>query len=86
MSVESLLYSKARMKILVVLIKFRELNISSIVRKTGLNHNLVNEHLEYFKNIGLVEEKNFGRIRIFRLNESEKVRLFRELIFSSEKS
>ena len=43
-----------------------ELNISAIARIANLNHSTTSQHLEFLVNIGLVQEKRFGRIKIFR--------------------
>lgn len=61
--------SKARAKILEVLALENELNISEIIKITSLNHSCVENHLEFFKNMNFVEEKRFGRIRIYRFKD-----------------
>ena len=58
--------SKARVKIIRLLAKECELNISRIIDKTKLNHKIVSKHLNILKNLGLIQEKIFGRIKIFR--------------------
>ncbi len=47
-----------------------ELNISEIVRRTGLSHSSVSRHLQALTSSGLVTEKRFNRIRIFRVDYS----------------
>ncbi|MCQ5337045.1 MAG: ArsR family transcriptional regulator [Candidatus Methanomethylicia archaeon] len=69
MSVEEIFSSKGRVKILKVLAEKEELNISAITRKTGLNHATTCAHLKKLCEMGIVEEKRFGRIRIFRLKK-----------------
>lgn len=61
-----LLGSKARVKIIAVLAKESELNLSSIINKTKLNHSCVIKHLNVLKSESLVQEKIFGRIKIYR--------------------
>lgn len=81
--IEEVLSSKGRIKILKILTHFDELNISEIVRRAQLNHATVTQHLDYFKTVGIVEEKAFGRIKIFRLSpEDAKVKVIRELMES----
>jgi len=81
--IEEVLSSKGKIKILKILTHFDELNISEIVRRAQLNHATVTQHLDYFKTIGIVEEKAFGRIKIFRLSpEDAKVKVIRELMES----
>ncbi|MBY9007098.1 MAG: winged helix-turn-helix transcriptional regulator [Candidatus Lokiarchaeota archaeon] len=64
--IEDLLGSRARIKILKLLARDNELNISSIIKKTNLNHKNVLGHLMFLKSVNLVQEKNFGRIKVFR--------------------
>ncbi|MEM1537303.1 MAG: winged helix-turn-helix domain-containing protein [Candidatus Nezhaarchaeales archaeon] len=65
--IEEILSSKGRVKILKVLIDHAELNISEIVKRSDLNHSTTNAHLKELKKFGIVDEKRFGRVRIFRL-------------------
>ncbi|KKK78969.1 hypothetical protein LCGC14_2838200 [marine sediment metagenome] len=64
--IEDLLGSKARVKILKALALHEELTISLLIQKTKLNHALVSKHLRYLIDADLVQEKKFGRIRIYR--------------------
>ena len=45
-----------------------ELNISEITRRSGLSHSSAARHLEYLAKSGLLVEKRFNRIRIFRVD------------------
>ena len=79
--IEDLLGSKARIKILKQLALNSELNISLIVTKTRLNHSSVITHLNYLKEVNLVQEKKFGRIRIYRYrDENLKARSLKNFI------
>lgn len=71
--IEDIFTSRGRTKILKTLTMKRELNISEIAKQTKLSYASVNKHLEELKNRGIVLEKKFGRIRIFKLNEQNKV-------------
>jgi predicted transcriptional regulator len=66
MEIEDIFGSKARIKIIKVLISNQELSITQIIRKTCLNHGCVLKHLNLLKKINLIQEKNFGRIKIYR--------------------
>jgi DNA-binding transcriptional ArsR family regulator len=44
-----------------------ELNISEITRRSGLSHKSTANHLEFLAKSGLLAEKRFNRIRIFRV-------------------
>jgi DNA-binding transcriptional ArsR family regulator len=69
MAIEDVFSSKGRVKILRILAEIRELNISEIAKRTGLNYATANQHLQILENNNLVRHKTFGRIRIFRFNE-----------------
>ena len=75
---EEILGSKGRIRVLKVLSESRELNISEIGRRTGLNYSSVDRHLEKLEELGLVREKRYGKIRIFEI-------LFRNLDITFEK-
>jgi len=64
--IENLLGSRARIKILKVLALNQELSISQIIKLTKLNHASVKNHLDYLKSYKLIQEKIFGRIKIYR--------------------
>jgi len=79
--IENLFESKARIKILNTLVKEKELNISSLINKTRLNHTNILKHLNFLKTRDLIQEKKFGRIRIFRYkNESIKAKALENFI------
>ena len=79
--IEEILSSKGRIRIIRMLLKKGELNISEIVKLTKLNHNSVVQHLDLLKRAGFVYEKNFGRIRIYNIrNESLIVKAMRSFI------
>ena len=79
--IEELLGSKARLKILKTLALNEELNISLIISKTKLNHASVLKHLNFLKSFNLIQEKKFGRIRIYRYkSENIKARSLKNFI------
>lgn len=47
-----------------------ELNISEIMRRSGLSHSATAKHLEFLTNAGILTEKRFNRIRIFRMDQA----------------
>ncbi|GAH07764.1 unnamed protein product, partial [marine sediment metagenome] len=65
-NIENLLGSRARVKILKLLAKNKEMSISQIIRDAKLNHTSVKYHLACLKSYNLVQEKIFGRIKIYR--------------------
>ena len=75
--IEDLLGSRARVKILKALAINEELTISLLIKKTKLNHVSVTKHLRYLMDVDLVQEKKFGRIKIYRYKlENIKARSF----------
>ena len=78
--IEDVLSSKGRVLILKLLAERDELNISAIARITNLNHRTTAQHLEFLTKAGLVQEKRFGRIKIFRYRlENSKARSLKRL-------
>jgi len=86
LKLDDLFQSKGRVRILQLLAQ-RELNISAIAQQTKLNHNAVRYHLKALMEDGLVQEKIFGRIRIyrFRLEEPRAQELKRLFEFWAQK-
>lgn len=72
MQIEEVLGSKARLKILKILFQVGELNISEIARRLGANHKTTVTHLKILENEGILQHKTFGRVRIYRFNESSR--------------
>jgi len=64
---EEILGSKGRIRVLEVLTESGELNISEVSRRTGLNYTSVARHLTKLKDMGLLNEKRYGKIRIFEV-------------------
>src|ERR1700730_19038058 len=70
--VEELFSSYGRVKIMSIMMESNELNISEITRRSGISHSSVEIHLELLVAFGLLTEKKFNRIRIFRVNHSNR--------------
>ena len=79
--IEELLGSKAKVKILKTLAIHEELTISLIINYTKLNHSNVVKHLNDLKDFNLIQEKKFGRIKIYRYRiENIKARSLKKFI------
>ncbi|MFX1575362.1 MAG: ArsR family transcriptional regulator [Promethearchaeota archaeon] len=79
--IENVLGSKARVKILKTLARNKELTLSLIINNTRLNYSNVVKHLNYLKKINMIQEKRFGRIKIFRYKiENIKARGFKNFL------
>ena len=82
LSLEDVLSSRGRIKIIETLILNEEINISEIIKLTGLNHKTTKQHLNYLIMINFVQEKKFGRIRIYRFKlENINARALRNLVY-----
>jgi DNA-binding transcriptional ArsR family regulator len=78
---DELFSSKGRVKVLRKLLSEGEMNLSQLIRATGLNYVTVTKHLKYLKEVGLVEELRIGRARIYRPKwVNPRTRLLEELI------
>ncbi|MFQ6085981.1 MAG: ArsR/SmtB family transcription factor [Candidatus Bathyarchaeia archaeon] len=81
MKLEHVLSSRGRVRVLKVLLRVGELNVSEIARRSGLNYATANNHLEALERAGLLREKRFGRIRIYRVrDDDERLKQFRRLV------
>lgn len=78
--IEDLFSSRGRIKILKELAVSNELNISELCRRVNLNHSSTKSHLEVLLKSGIIEEKIFGRIKIYRYRvEDLRARSLRSL-------
>jgi DNA-binding transcriptional ArsR family regulator len=58
-----------REKIIEVLTLYGELNITRIARETGLSFGTVSKYLKELVQQGIVEERRYGRLRLFKLKK-----------------
>ena len=78
---EELFSSRGRVKILKELLGEGEMNLTQLIKATGLNYITTVKHLKYLIDAGIVEEIKVGRVRIYRPNwMNPKVRLLEEVI------
>jgi predicted transcriptional regulator len=81
MNVEDVFSSRLRMKIVKILARMGELNVSDIARRLGVNYETTNKHLRVLEDEGILQHKEFGRIRLYRINErSLKARAVQNLL------
>jgi DNA-binding transcriptional ArsR family regulator len=75
------LSSSGRTKILTVLSNVGELHLSEIARKTDQSYSATDRHLEELSEASIVEEHDYGRVRMFRLNlDNPRTKILRQLI------
>jgi DNA-binding transcriptional ArsR family regulator len=70
MQIEEVFSSKPRMKILKLIARLGALNISDIGRRIKLNYTTTNEHLKLLEAEGILLQKVYGRVRMYKFNES----------------
>jgi len=81
MNIEDVFCSKIRMKILTVVNKMGELNVSEIARRLRINYMSAHRHILILEDEGILQHKMFGRIRLYRFNEqSAKAKAVQNLI------
>ena len=81
LSLEVVFSSRGRAKMLELLAKNIEMNISEIIRRTALNHSSATRHLKSLEDLGFIQEKKFGRIKIYRFrSEDINARALKNLI------
>ena len=70
MDLEAVFSSKPRMKILKLIARLGALNISDIARRTNLNYTATNQHLKLLEAEGVLQQRSYGRIRMYKFNEA----------------
>lgn len=78
---DRVLSSAGRIRILQHLAHIGEANLTEIARRTSQSYTATARHLDQLVEAGIVQEKNYGRVRIFKLRiETERVKRLHELI------
>ncbi len=85
MELEVVFSSKSRMKILKLIYKLGQLNVSDVARRLKMNYTATAEHLKILKAEGILQERVYGRIHMYRFNESAKAKAVADLIEVWEK-
>lgn len=74
------------MKILKLIYQLGQLNVSDVARRLKLNFASASEHLKVLEAEGLLEERTYGRVRMYRFNEgSAKAKALQNLLDEYEK-
>jgi predicted transcriptional regulator len=80
-SLEDILCSRTRMKILKILRTFERLNTSEISRRVGANFHVVTGHLQMLEEQDVLTHIDFGsRTHIYRFNDSPRARAVLKLL------
>ena len=65
--IEEILNSKLRLRILKVLCRENEINITALTRKVNSSHVQTMYHVDFLEKVGFVEVKRYSRLKIVRL-------------------
>lgn len=68
--IEDIFSCYGRTKIVKIMLENGELTLSEIMRRSNLSYSSAIKHLNFLVNTGLIAEKRFNRIRIFRVDYS----------------
>lgn len=81
MNLEEFFSSKLRMKILKLFFQLGELNVSEVARRLGINYKTTDKHLKILEKEEILKHKTFGRIHLYRINESSpKTKVLQKVI------
>jgi DNA-binding transcriptional ArsR family regulator len=81
MEIEAVFSSKPRMKILKLIARLGALNVSDIARRINLNYSTTNQHLNLLEAEGILQQRIYGRIRMYKFNNpSPKAIVVQKLI------
>lgn len=81
MEIEEVFSSKSRMKILKLVYQLGQLNVSDVARRLKLNFASTSEHLKVLESEGILQERTYGRVRMYRFNEgSAKAKAVQNLL------
>ena len=87
MSLDRVLSSSGRIRILELLSEVEELHLTEIAKRTEQSYSATERHLDELSEAGIVEERDYGRVRVFRLNPvNDKAGIVRELVHKWNKS
>lgn len=80
-SLEEVLSSSGRTRILSLLSRVEELHLTEIAKRTDQSYSATERHLRALVEAEVVEERDYGRVRIFRLRlDNPRVRTLKDLI------
>ncbi len=73
--IEEVFASRSRIRILRALLEVREINVTRLGKIVELNHRSVGQHIAALRGLGIVEEKQFGKIKIVRIRDEDPPRV-----------
>ncbi len=80
-TIEDILASKGRLRLLKALLKREAANINTLIKDTGLPHRLVSKYVKDLVEAGLALERRYERLRIIEIDYTNpKTLLLKELL------
>lgn len=78
---DRVLSSRGRIRILTLLSQVERLHLTEIAKRTEQSYSATERHLNDLSKAGIVEERDYGRVRVFKLNlTNDRAKLLQELI------
>jgi DNA-binding transcriptional ArsR family regulator len=78
---DRVLSSSGRIRILTLLSEVEQLHLTEIAKRTEQSYSAAERHLDDLSKAGIVEERDYGRVRLFKLNlTNDRGKLLQELI------
>ena len=77
-NLEEVFGSASRVRVLQSIVEAGEIHITSLSRKTKMNHSSISRQVEVLKELGLIEEERYAGIRMFRPAFDSMVVVFRK--------
>ena len=70
---EEVLSSKGRVRLLILLSRHHEMNVTGLAREAGLSYETTIGHLTALLEKGVVKEERVGRLRMFSMDEETPI-------------
>src|SRR5213594_3433957 len=78
---DKILSRSGRIRILTLLSKVEQLHLTEIAKRTDQSYSAAERHLDDLSQAGIAEERDYGRVRVFKLNlANDRAKLLQELI------
>ena len=78
---DKILSSSGRIRILTLLSEVEQLHLTEIAKRTDQSYSATERNLDDLSKAGIVEERDYGRVRVFKLNlTNDRAKLLQELI------
>ena len=80
---DKILTSSGRIRIISLLSQVEELHLTEIAKRTDQSYTSTERHLTDLAKASIVEERDYGRVRIFQLKlDNPKVKMLKDLVLA----